>query len=209
MNKKDDLPIIEKGLNFRPEISRREAARRLLAGVVAGAALPWVAPGHPIWKHFADVELMDRAEAVVGDTKLHFLNTPQFEALASLAEAIVPGSSEAKAAAFIDLLLSVEEKKHQMEFVSSLMALESVAGKKFGRKIAAISSAEKNELLTYASSLQKTEPNEESLRKDFDNLKEWISGAYYSSEMGMRELGWTPDRVFAEFPGCSDDAAHS
>ena len=209
MNKKDDLTIIERGLNVRREISRREAARRLLAGVAAGAALPLVASGHPIWKHFADFELMDRAEAVVGDNKLRFLNTAQFEALASLAETIVPGSSEARAAAFIDLLLSVEEKKHQMEFVSSLIALETEAGKKFGRKIAAISSAEKNELLTYVSSLQKTKPSEESLRKAFENLKEWISGAYYSSEMGMRDLGWTPDRVFAEFPGCSHDAAHS
>jgi len=36
----------------------------------------------------------------------------------------------------------------------------------------------------------------------FENLKGWISGAYYSSEMGMRELGWTEDRVFGSFPGC-------
>ncbi len=33
-------------------------------------------------------------------------------------------------------------------------------------------------------------------------------GAYYSSEMGMRELGWTEDRVFASFPGCEHPEGH-
>jgi hypothetical protein len=39
-------------------------------------------------------------------------------------------------------------------------------------------------------------------------LKGWVSGAYYSSEMGMRELGWTEDRVFASFPGCEHPEGH-
>jgi hypothetical protein len=39
-------------------------------------------------------------------------------------------------------------------------------------------------------------------------LKGWISVAYYSSEIGMKELGWTPDRVFASFPGCEHPEGH-
>jgi gluconate 2-dehydrogenase gamma chain len=152
---------------------------------------------------------MERAEAIAGDAKLHFLNVSQFESLSSLAEVIVPGSSEAKVAGFIDLLLSVDEEKHQKEFARSLAALEAESAKRYGKEFAAISSAEKNELLIYVSSLAKEGHSETALREAFDNLKEWISGGYYSSEMGMRELGWTPDRVFAEFPGCSHDAAHS
>jgi len=46
------------------------------------------------------------------------------------------------------------------------------------------------------------------LRKHFENLKGWISGAYYSSEAGMRELGWTEDRVFEKFPGCEHPEGH-
>ena len=195
-------------MNVPRGISRREAARRLLAGVAAGAALPWAASSHPIWKHFADESLMDRAEAIAGDTTLHFLKKPQLESLSSLAEAIVPGSGDAKVAGFIDLLLSVDEEKHQKEFESSLAALEAESNKKYNKGFISSSAAEKNELLSYVSSLQRNGSNEAALRAAFDNLKDWISGAYYSSEMGMRELGWTPDRVFAEFPGCSHDAAH-
>jgi hypothetical protein len=206
MNRREDFHSVEK--NVPREISRREAARRLLAGVAAGAALPWAVSAHPIWKHFADEHLMERAEAVAGDAKLHLLNRAQFESLSSLAEAIVPGSNETKAAGFIDLLLSVDDEKHQKEFARSLAALEAESSRRYGKGLAAISAAERTELLTYVSGLAKDGNNETALREAFDNMKEWISGAYYSSEIGMRELGWTPDRVFAEFPGCSHGDSH-
>jgi Gluconate 2-dehydrogenase subunit 3 len=204
MTRRDDFHSVEESVPRG--ISRREAARRLLAGLAAGAGLPWAASAHPIWKHLADEHLMGRAEAIAGDAKLHFLNRSQFESLSSLAEAIVPGSSEAKVAGFVDLLLSVDEEKHQKQFATSLAALEAEGSKRYGKGVAAISGEEKSELLTYVSGLEKGSPSE--LRDAFENLKEWISGAYYSSEMGMRELGWTPDRVFAEFPGCSHGDSH-
>jgi len=43
----------------------------------------------------------------------------------------------------------------------------------------------------------------------FEDLKGWAVGAYYSSEIGMRELGWTPDRVFSTFPTCTHAESHS
>jgi hypothetical protein len=175
---------------------------------MAASALPWGAASHPIWKHFEDEHLMHRAEAAAAESKLHFLNPEQFESLKALAEAIVPGSSKANAASFVDLLLSAEKEKHQKEFVSSLDAIENESRAKYGKQFPALSDAQKSELLTAASSATKAKSGDAGLREDFDNLKEWISGAYYSSEMGMRELGWTPDRVFAEFPGCAHAEGH-
>jgi len=52
------------------------------------------------------------------------------------------------------------------------------------------------------------EKKESELYSHFENLKSWISGAYYSSEVGMRELGWTGDYVFEAFPGCAHPDAH-
>jgi len=188
-------------------LSRREAARSLLAGMAAGA-LPWGASGHPIWKHFEDEHLMHRAETAGADGKLHFLNGEQFESLKALAEAIVPGSTKVNVAGFVDLLLSAEKEKHQKEFVSSVDAIENESRKRYEKRFPAVSDTQKNELLTAASSATKAKDGKAGLREEFENLKEWISGAYYSSEMGMRELGWTPDRVFAEFPGCSHAEGH-
>jgi len=33
-------------------------------------------------------------------------------------------------------------------------------------------------------------------------LKEWIVGAYYSSEQGMKELGWDGNFAFEKYPTC-------
>jgi hypothetical protein len=125
-----------------------------------------------------------------------------------LAEAIVPGSRNARVASFVDLLLSADKEKHQKEFVTSLDSIESESEKKYGKRFPALSDAQKNELLTAASNAAKAKGGDSGLREAFEDLKEWISGAYYSSEIGMRELGWTPDRVFAEFPGCSHAEGH-
>lgn len=48
-----------------------------------------------------------------------------------------------------------------------------------------------------------------NLRDYFDHLKDWISMAYYSSEPGMKELGWTGDNFFATFTGCNHAGGHS
>jgi len=170
--------------------------------------LSWGTTGHPIWKHFEDEHLMHLAETAGAGGKLHFLNEEQFESLKALAEAIVPGSTKANVAGFVDLLLSAEKEKHQKEFVSSVYAMENESRKKYSKRFPALSDMQKNELLTAVSSAAKAKDGEAGLREEFENLKEWISGAYYSSEMGMRELGWTPDRVFAEFPGCSHAEGH-
>src|SRR6266567_345778 len=50
--------------------------------------------------------------------------------------------------------------------------------------------------------------NQRVLYDHFENLKGWISGAYYSTEAGMRELGWNGEYVFESFPGCEHPDGH-
>ncbi len=42
-----------------------------------------------------------------------------------------------------------------------------------------------------------------TLRDHFDHVKTWITGAYYSSEAGLRELGYTGQTFFLAFPDCT------
>jgi len=203
MNTTKDLQIIPDEVRRLP---RREAARQLLVCVASGT-LAWASSSHPIWKHLANENLMEESETD-SNIKMRFLSTSQFESLARLSEAIIPGANKAHAAEFVDLLLSVEAVKEQRQFGDSLSAFETESKKRYGRKLAVIAPAELNHLLTDACAESKNDKDAESLRTAFEDLKEWISGAYYSSEMGMRELGWTPDRVFAEFPGCTHTENH-
>ena len=186
------------------KLSRREMVAKLLAGVAAGAAWPLIASAHPIHAHLKDGALLDRADVVqkAAGWKPLFLTVEQNETLTALSESIVPGSTKAQVNRFIDLLLSVDSKENQQKFVASFTAIETEGQKRFGRTFPTLTVREQEMLLTSIS-------KEEVHHEHFDNLKEWISGAYYSSEEGMRELGWDGNYAFAHFPGCTHaDESH-
>ena len=192
-----ELPILQKP-NAR-RISRRQMATVLLSGLAAGLLPDAISPLHPIHKHLLNGVLLDSAENALasGNYKPVFLSPAQLAALDKIAETIIPGSNKAQSAEFIDLLLGVDLPKHQEEFVSSLSALEISADELFHKSVARLDAKELHQLLEAASGKDaRNYPH-------FENLKEWAIGAYYSSEIGMRELGWTPDRVFPTYPTCS------
>lgn len=203
----EKLPMIHRRIDAGPALSRREMVRRLLAGLSACATSPLVATSHPIYALFRKEAVLDEAEALgTADWKPAFLNTKENETLIALAEAIVPGTTKAEANRFIDLLLSVDKPENQHRFVESLTAFEAEAQAQFGRNFASLDDSQKNSLLTDAS--KNPNPVGTSLHAHFENVKGWVAGAYYSSEAGMRELGWAGDYVFEEFPGCEHLEGH-
>jgi hypothetical protein len=208
-------------------MTRREMVLRLLAGARASAAWPMVAASHPIHKLLADDALFSEADAqmAAADWEPLFLSAQQNESLAALSESIVPGSGKAQVNRFIDLLLSVDTQTHREKFMASLSAIESESQKRFGKLFAALAEEQKIALLTMASKdEQKGKKNEvasgensadehtgehaPTLHNHFENLKAWISAAYFSSEAGMRELGWTGDYVFESYPACDHAEGH-
>jgi hypothetical protein len=203
MDKLNELPVMSSESSESGRLTRREMVGRLLAGMGAGTAWPLVAAAHPIFDHLGNDAIFAEAEKLgAADWKPVFLNARQNETLIALAESMVPGSTKAQANRFIDLLLSVDKPKSRSEFVESLAALDADALKRFGKGFPALDENQKNVLLTDASG------KESALHGQFENLKGWVSGAYYSSEAGMRELGWTGDYVFETFPGCEHADEH-
>ena len=51
-------------------------------------------------------------------------------------------------------------------------------------------------------------PPKYSSRDHFEEIKTRVSGAYYSSVTGMRELGFTGRTFFEGFPGCTHPGGH-
>lgn len=202
------MPMVSKS-----HVSRREMLRCV---VRAGAALPFVTTGHPFLAHLHNATL-DRAEAALAgaDWTPRFITAAQNDLLIAVSEAIVPGSRAAEVNRFIDLLLSVDTKENQHAFIQSLSAIDAATAKQFGKSFSALSTTEQASLLMAVStpsqdSASKPEGDETSLnRAHFHNLKAWVSGAYYSSEAGMKELGWTPDRAFHHFPPCDASDGHA
>jgi hypothetical protein len=183
------------------KLTRREMVERLLAGIAAGAAWPLIASSHPIHQLLMDAALLDRADAAqnAASWKPLFLSHQQNESLVTLSESIVPGSARAHVNRFIDLLLSVDTTENQEKFLASIVAHENIAQKHFGHAFHQLSASDRNLVLTRVSM-------EEEYRKEFHHLKDWITTAYYSSEDGMRELGWTGNHAFRTFPGCEHES---
>lgn len=185
--------------------------QRLLAGAGAGAAWPLVAASHPMHVLLQNDAILAEAERLgAADWKPVFLNAQQNETLIALAESIVPESTRAHVNQFIDLLLSVGTHQNQREFAESLAAFDAEAKRRFGKNFPALEEKQKIALLTDASAeAEKAKASQSdkakkqmTLHDHFENLKGWVTGAYYSSEIGMRELGWTGDYAFEGFPGC-------
>ncbi|HEY6943749.1 MAG TPA: gluconate 2-dehydrogenase subunit 3 family protein [Candidatus Acidoferrum sp.] len=199
-------------------LTRRRMVQRLLASAGAGAAWPLVATSHPIYELLRnnDAIFTEAEQLGAANWKPIFLNLPQVGLLTAFAESIVPDSTRAQVSRFIDLLLSVDKSENQQKFVESLSELDAAALKTFGKNFPAIDEEQKNALLEDVS---KKPEKPEALGKDdaqkqsalyghFENLKGWVSGAFYSSEVGMRELGWTGEYVYEKFPGCPHPEGH-
>lgn len=229
MTKDERLHLIGDGQAAGRALTRREMVQRMLAGMGAGMAWPLATASHPIHGLLSDDALFSGADAQMAsaDWKPLFLSASQNQALVALSEIIVPGSAKAQVNRFIDLLLSVDTPTNQNNFSASISAMDEESRKRFGPPFAALRGDQQNELLTTASkedvgnSEGKDKDSEvrdsegkhagetrPSLNDHFNNLKGWISGAYYSSETGMTELGWTGEYAFENYPPCQPAGEH-
>jgi hypothetical protein len=187
---------------------RRVALQTLLGGVGAGFALPSTADAqHPMHQHLSNPAMIEQAQqrAVVTAYTAAFLDDHQAKTLEAVAEAIVPGSTGARVGPFLDQLLAVESAANQRAFLGALGAFDMAAINKHGKAWIGITPSEQDALLREAST---ADANTSAMRGHFQNLKDWIAGAYYSSETGMRELGWTGNTFHQQLPGCTHPGGH-
>ena len=101
-------------------------------------------------------------------------------------------------------------------------AIDGESLRRFGQRYSALRGVQREEVLALISTGKASDFGSESdgdpdvqehhadvtLRDHFENLKGWIVGVYYSSEAGMRELGWTENVFFSNFPGCQHKEQH-
>jgi hypothetical protein len=194
-------------------MARRTMLQTLLGSVSAGLALPSIVEAqHPVHHHLQSAAAVEQAQKKAAATayKPEFLDAHQFKTLEVLSEAIVPGSTTAKVAPFLDILLAVELPQTQRTFLSALGAFDMAAIRSHGKAWSSITAAERDAILQAASTGESGRPKGTTTMQDhFQTLKGWIAGAFYSSEQGMKELGWTGNVFHAELPGCTHPGGHS
>jgi hypothetical protein len=208
-----------------PAPGRRQVLQALATSVGAGLAAPALARAEAPHAHAHTAGAAAEAPAATAALPT-LLDASELEMLKSVAEAIVPGSTEAGVAAFVDQLMAVDTHERQREFLAALGAIQAESLTRYGKSWLSLDGAQQTELLTAASTGPRSrtprywKPGEAvlapeppkvppTLRDRFDLLKERIATAYYSSEKGMKELGWTGQMVHASFPGCPHPDGHA
>jgi hypothetical protein len=225
----NQLRIISNAGELKSRLTRREAIGRFLGVVGAALAGAHVAGAHPVHRHLLHSEtVLDSSARVAGDNwSPQALNAHQNETLVMLSERILPGAGEAQVNRLIDLLLTVETPENRQAFVTAMAVLDAESKNRFGGAVKAVNADQCNELLTLCSRAKSAKPAVErnsssddeednrapipgaTLRDHFDNLKGWVVGAYYSTEQGMRELGWTEENYFDALPECEHPEGHA
>jgi Gluconate 2-dehydrogenase subunit 3 len=200
-------------------MKRRELLR---AGVFAGAAAATLRPSVAAAQNAAAAksELTPAGMGVDASQDLAapgwkpmFLDEHQNETLIALSDLIIPatdtpGAKAALANRYIDLVLAAEKPDAQAAFLNSLGYLDGESMRRYKTAFRYLPHEQQDDLLhSMAYPRAGSGWTGEAATADpghthFEYLKQRIAGAYYSSEIGQRELGW--DGAFAHGPykGC-------
>jgi len=201
-------------------MKRRELLR---AGVIAGAAAAALRPSVTVAQDTKQKpsELTPAQSGVDASNDLAapnwkplFLDDHQNETLIVLSDLILPatdtpGAKEALVNRYIDLVLAAEKPETQRAFLNSLGYIDGESMRRYKTAFRYLLREEQDELLhaiaytrTGSGWAGDTTAPPDAGHGHFEHLKQRISMAYYSSQIGAKELGW--DGAFAHGPykGC-------
>lgn len=141
---------------------------------------------------------------------------------------LVPGSTAAGVVDLINRVAAVESPPRQRRFLNALGAFEHQARDAHRMRWIDLDEPARMKILQAASSgaegrprppawtkgqplvFESTDPPPPAtLRDHFDHLRSIVARAYYSTEAGMKELGWSGRAVFTALPGCDHPDEHA
>jgi hypothetical protein len=199
-------------------MKRREMIR---ASVLAGAAAAALRPSMAAAQSAAQSPELTPAQRGVDASKdltapgwkPLFLDEHQNETLVVLSDLIIPatdtpGAKEALVNRYIDLVLAAETPETQKAFLNSLAYLDGESMHRFKAAFRYLSREDQDDLLhglaypSNGSGWTGEAAGPDVGHGHFEALKGRIMTAYYSSQIGEKELGW--DGAFAHGPylGC-------
>jgi hypothetical protein len=178
-------------------VGRRAVLTSLATGVGAVAFVTTSAAGHA---HHAAASAAKPHSPAATDAagSLLFFDPHAFDTLAVLSEQIVPGSRAAQVPEFLDRLLAVESTDTQKRVTQVIGAFEREAREAHGKPWKSLTAEQSTALLTKFSGL----PDDAPMRQAFEGVKVAVAETYYSTEIGMKELGWTGNWAFTPPATC-------
>jgi gluconate 2-dehydrogenase subunit 3-like protein len=225
MNVRSDLPIISSSSKPQRSLTRREVLERVFAGIGATLVAPLTAGAHPVMRHLARLSSLPASQGEENWAP-QFLNARQNEMLIAISDRMLPGAGAAHVNRVIDLLMTVETDETRKLVTAALTTIEQQVTKQFHAEIAKLSPGQVDQVLAFCAEQEPPHAEHDddapgwklnqrtpltaapNLRDHFENLKGWIVATYYSSEAGLRELGWNDEFYFESPEECAHPEGH-
>jgi gluconate 2-dehydrogenase subunit 3-like protein len=188
-------------------ISRRDILRTLAVGAVTGSVLQIIPAEAAAYIH--QMVQKEKSAAPAGKYAPKYFSTPQYALLVALCDAIIPkddksgGAVEAGAPEFIDLLTS-ENEKYQLKLGGGLSWLDNFCTDHYGKLYLDCAPEQKKEVLDLIA-FRKNAKQDPSLGPGvsfFSFLRNLTCDGYYTSKIGIADLGYIGNTSLREFPGC-------
>jgi hypothetical protein len=188
-------------------ITRRDILRTLAMGAVGGSVLQ-VIPLEAA-EHIHQMVQREKKQASTGKYQPKFFTAGQYATLAALCDAIIPpdghsgGAVQAGAPEFIDLLTS-ENKEYQDQLGRGLTWLDSACTQRYGSAYLGCNPTQRKEMLDLIA-WRKSAVADSSVGPGvefFSFLRRLTTDAFYTSEIGIKDLQYIGNTFLPEFPGC-------
>jgi gluconate 2-dehydrogenase gamma chain len=186
-------------------ISRRDVLKTLAMGAAAGSVLRVI----PLHAAEAAHHMIAAEKAATKAYAPKFLSAHQYKTLQMLCQTIIPpdadsgGAIEAGAPEFIDLLTS-ENTQYQLTLGGGLMWLDETCTDRFGKSYVDCSPEQQNEILDKIA-YRRNALVDSSLSQGvafFSFLRNMTADGFFTSEIGIKYLGYIGSTFLKEFPGC-------
>ena len=187
-------------------ISRREVLRSLSVGAFAGSVLRVIPAEAAEHAHKMVAEEKKRA---AGAYTPKFFSGLQYKTLQALCQSIIPadadsgGALEAGAPEFIDLLTS-ENPEYQLALGGGLMWLDSICVDRYSKAYLESGPAQQKETLDLIAYRKNAiaDPSISQGVEFFSVLRNLTADGFFTSEIGIKYLGYIGNTFLKEFPGC-------
>jgi gluconate 2-dehydrogenase gamma chain len=188
-------------------LSRRDVLRALVMGAGATSVLRVIPAQAAEYAHH-----MIAAEKAVAPAKVYpskFFPAHEYKTLQTLCQTIIPadadsgGAIEAGAPEFIDLLTS-ENKEYQRILGGGLLWLDGTCSDRYDKVYLECFPEQQKEILGDIAYRQKAMLNP-ALNQGvefFSFLRNMTADGFFTSEIGIKYLGYVGSAFLAEFPGC-------
>lgn len=186
-------------------ISRRDVLKTLAAGAAATSVLRVI----PLHAAEAAHRMIATEKAATKAYTPKYFAARQYKTLQTLCQAIIPpdadtgGAIEAGAPEFIDLLTS-ENPQYQLMLGGGLMWLDEICSDRYGKVFVDCLAEQQKEILDKIAYRQNA-LMDTSLNQGvafFSFLRNMTADGFFTSEIGIKYLGYIGSAFLKDFPGC-------